>query len=380
MQRADIEKVVRESGLPPDRVQEFEQDLAVYQTVAALAGWDADAGIADLWDRLPDVRKARAAQLRQSARNLAPADRDAQMQQADRLRKSAQKLDSPDPEQLRKARAFAVELSAQVSLQLRDIDFSHYCPSPETVEAFRRAHGSAVHDLVEQAGLPQEQARMVANRQVAQSIAVSRQGGRGLQDGIQDFIAAQHHVHKIESGHLHDVSVHDETASVPQLDGTIKTVEEVLSSLSGEQDVEDRRASRRLIERLRESAAEHLNDRQYVIFRVLMDEGHGIHFARKDRSITAEKATGQGVEMGDFPANFVMRALPGVYHGRGSAHRAVEATLTNLSGILLRNQEPELSEKARERLVSDTRTMVRAEQAKSPQRKEEARRKGVELE
>lgn len=366
-----IDSIVRESGLPADRQNEYQQDKQVFHLLAALSGLDADQQMAELWDRLPDLRKTRANTLRARARDAVGEDRQSLLARAEMLSCSVSRLDQD--EKIR-ARAYATELAATVSLQLRGLDFSEYCPSPETVREFRAAHASAVRDFMQDAGLTRDQAYIVANRGVAQAVI-----NHGLQDGVRDFIDWQKRAHMVESGHLRDVSLDDENARVRQADGSYEVADDFLAKL-GTQITETHNASEDQEQKLQNAAAEILNDRQYIIFRVLLDEGHGIHFARKGQAITAGKAIRQGVETGEIPAHFVMRAIPGAYHGRGSAQRAIETTLTKLGQAVLQGQDQALSEKAIQRLSTDTRTLVRQEQTKTPDRKEQVRRESEEIE
>lgn len=419
MDKTEITRLVRESGLPDHRIKDFEQDLLLFQTVARLAGRDADEMLLGVLDHMPESRREQASNLRLQSRRITTNDKSARKEkerlshQADWLDKSADKLSAPDVSDTEKARAFATELAATTSLALRGVNFSEYCPSPQVASRFQKAHGQAVHDLMTEAGLNREQAQIAANRQVALAVALAQRDGRTVGDGIKDFTAAQTVLHKVESGHLHDVSVsHVGDDDIDGGDGRARAAQMEMDQRALDADAPDanqhsqeyvqyrqdsaaRGAMHQLdqmaaekspshqqdapaIKMLREKASEHLNDRQYVIFRVLIDEGHGIHFERNASGLAAKKAINQGVEKGETPADFVMRTIPGVYHGRGSAQRAVNETVTKLAEIMRGDQDVSLGQKIRgmERREKSTEALVKEEQQKGPDRKEQSRRKG----
>lgn len=376
MEIAEIERQIRESGLPPDKIHGFEQDRMVLQAIEHLSGFDADKKTQDLWTRLPHARKSRADELRAQAINHSGPEAQIKRRQAERLTASASKLESPNINNTFKARAFATEFSATVSLQLRGLDFSKYCPTPDTAKQFKASHANTVRELRE-AGLALEQAQIIANREAALMVALALRQKRGLQAGIDDFIAGEHLLHRVEAGHLHDISLDSVDTETGK---PAPEIAKVLSSLATTQETDspksDQKLARALSGHLHETAAQHLNDRQYVIFRVLMDEGHAIRFERgKSNEITAKKAVSQGVETGETPAHFVMQALPDVFHGRGAAQRALNETLsrldTALHGPVIAGKE---KDKAKARQATDTRTLVRREQERKPLRKKEKER------
>lgn len=365
---------VKEAGYPKEQLAELAAQVELLRYAQELSGIDVDALAADTLKRLPELRRGRAAVLGKEVATgkdfrgatLNNHDRQTKKEQVERLEKSAEKLASPDADERFRARAFATEFAIVVESQIRGVTKNIDVVEPDLLGRFNGAHARMRAHLQKMEGYTPEQALIVVNKRLLESVGEAKKEGRTLAAGLEAFVDGITQEIGAASGHLNDVSVDrywDEGDGETRLrtphslkTGDDVTVEATTSALQ-ERAAEERAMEAQqhtLAEGLNRAAAYNMNIREYAIFRTMLDYDHLFDWKIDKDTQEVSIRRKKGAEIGATPPAVLREALPNVYSGDGAARRAIHQMTDRLAATLREGKEIQLTPEVQRRMALST--------------------------
>ncbi|QER43211.1 hypothetical protein [Acidithiobacillus caldus] len=345
-------------GLPDGFRQDVEATAATLEVVVGMSKTDLDRLAQETYEKLPELRAERAAQLREQARHERDKAEKAKLTaDADKLEKSAAKLAAPDASEAYKRRAALVELSVRLNARLRQVQ--HNAPSidPERLAKFNKALTAVADSLPPEIGVKakrEEMARMAF-------VAELRSAGGNVDLAVDNFYKGA--FEDKERGHHGSVGLdaadfHDAGRVEDYVTRKIETeTEQERAALASQNN---------LLQNLPKIAAEHLSPKEYAAYRIMIDNDHLIDWKiEKDGKIRFMPKTLDASDPENTVGKIVQRELD--YQNIRGANMLIESTVEKLNGLVRDRgaQDTELSDKGRERMQKTTKEVVADPAAKA---------------
>ncbi len=348
------ELLEKTEGYAPEQKADLQSMAETLTAIGMLSTADLQQEVQDTLEHLPELRKERAAHLRENAVGLTGKDKERIEKDAVRLEKSAEKLVGPEvPEQFRN-RAALTELSFRLKAKIAGVD--QMLPELDPVRLGK--FDKAMHHLESAlpATLSHADRHQVALYALATEIknAPNRDFDQAVDSFYRNVVSKEH----AESGHKNDARINELSESyidklIPEAlhpGGSIKgTLEPSAAELQRQQQLQ------KIASNLPKLAAEYLKPQQYAAYRVMIDNEHLVNWKiEKDgklhyRAVTLNK---------DDPENTIPKMLQRdlEYPNLRNAQLLVENTVKKLSQLVREHgtEDIKLSPKAEERMKKTT--------------------------
>lgn len=364
-------------GFPPDVMKELRDNAATLQAMCSFAKFDLRQETQYVLDNLPELREQRARQVDlEAVKEKNPQVREQRKQEAARLHKAAGKLAAPDVDDQFKRRAALVELSIHMKARLRETAQVNPELDPVRLKKFKAAMGVVTKSLPDDVGTKAEREQM-ARMAFVQEL---RDAGGDTDLAVDNFYKAA--FSDRERGHWNDICAEvepGEESVAESLDAAgLGDGNPVLHGLATQGplgdwvDRQDRRehaeqaAANKVLQAMPKLAAEHLSEKQYAAYRVMVDNDHLIDWKIDKNGKTRFKANElDASDDSNTVGKILQRELD--YHTIRGATLLVTETVGKLNTLLREHggQEVVQTEKGRERLAKSTQEVLADPAAKA---------------
>lgn len=348
------ELLEKTEGYAPEQKADLQNMAETLTAIGMLSTADLQQEVQDTLEHLPELRKERAAHLRENAAGLTGKDKALVEKDAIRLEKSAEKLVGPEvPEQFRN-RAALTELSFRLKAKISGVDQMMPELDPDRLEKF----DEAMHHI--ESSLPATLSHADRHQVALYALAteIKNTPDRNFDLAVDSFYKNVVIKEQDESGHMKNVRMTGLSESF--IDKIIPEALHPGGSIKGNMepsaaDLKRQQQLQKIASNLPKLAAEYLKPQQYAAYRVMIDNEHLVNWKiEKDgklhyRAVTINK---------DDPNNTISKILQREleYPNLRNAQLLIENTVKKL-GQLVREHGTEdipLSPKAEERMKKTT--------------------------
>ena len=326
------------SGFPPEVLKDLRGNAETLQFMSGFAKFDLQKETQHVLDNLPELREQRARQIgREAAQEKSRKERERMTLEAARLRRSAEKLRSPDADEQFKRRAALVELFIHMKARLRDT--VHVIPEldPVRLEKFNVALGVIAK------GLPGDVGTRVDREQMARMVFVQelREAGGNVDHAVDNLYKSA--FQDTERGHWGDaglervVKAADREADFRSqvLPAAQQTQDYVYKKILEEVQIEHDAAvaQNATIQALPKLAVEYLNPKQYAAYRTLIDNEHLIDWKIDENGKVHFKANTLDAGGDSNTVGKILQRDLNYQNIRG-ANLLIQNTVTKLNGLM----------------------------------------------
>lgn len=363
-------------GFPPDFYADLRETAGTLRCLAGLSRFDLAAETQNVLDHLPEMRADRVKAMRDAAKDrhadLSKAEREQQLQTANRIERSIARYKNPDEDEQFKRRAALTELSLHLKAKIRDV--AHTTPEldPVRLDRFNTAMSATLRTIPPEVGSKTDR-ELMARMAFVQEL---RDAGGDVDLAVDNFYKSA--FQDTERGHWGDAGLGalDDAGVVPESARTQSPLQGLLDKQDAREH-QERLAKNKVLQNMPKLAAEYLKPAEYAAYRVLVDNEHLIDWKIDGKGKVQFKAITLDA---DDPENTIGKILQRDLHYQNirGANLLIENTVSKLNGLLREHGEQEVvqTEKGIARMRKTTAEVVAdpAAQARVPKRKS-----GVEI-